>query len=96
MADRSRWSDAAYVIAARGASREVLPVRGGAENSPIVYRVRDYEGAVEGERSVLRFSEVVRGLACDLALIYGEEVALRDDGRSDFGALMAKRGGLMR
>jgi ATP-dependent DNA ligase len=45
---------------------------------------------------VLRFSEVVRGLACDLALIYGEEVALRDDGRSDFGALMAKRGGLMR
>jgi len=33
---------------------------------------------------VLRFSEVVRGLACDLALIYGEEVALRDDGRSDF------------
>jgi hypothetical protein len=35
------------VIAARGASREVLPVRGGAENSPMVYRVRDYEGAVE-------------------------------------------------
>jgi hypothetical protein len=62
----------------------------------MVYRVRDYEGAVEGERSVLRFSEVVRGLACDLAPIYGEEVALRDDGRSDFGALMAKRGGLMR
>jgi hypothetical protein len=47
VADRSRWSDAAYVIAARGASREVLPVRGGAENSPMVYRVRDYEGAVE-------------------------------------------------
>jgi ATP-dependent DNA ligase len=42
---------------------------------------------------VLRLSEAVRGLACDLALIYGEEVALRDDGRSDFGALMAKRGG---
>ena len=41
----------------------------------------------------MRFSEVVRGLACDLALIYGEEVALRKDGRSDFGALMAKRGG---
>jgi hypothetical protein len=41
---------------------------------------------------VLRFSEVVRGLACDLALIYGEEVALR----GDFGALMAKRGRLMR
>jgi hypothetical protein len=39
---------------------------------------------------------VVRGLACDLALIYGEEVALRDDGHSEFGALMAKRGGLMR
>ena len=62
----------------------------------MVYCVRDCEGAVGRERSVLRFSEVVRGLACDLALIYGEEVALRDDGRSDFGALMAKRGGLMR
>jgi hypothetical protein len=33
VADRSRWSDAAYVIAARGASREVLPVRGGAPPS---------------------------------------------------------------
>ena len=84
------------MIAARGASREVLPVRGGDENSPIVYRVRDYEGAVEASEVGLRFSEVVRGLACDLALIYGEEVALRDDGRTDFGALMAKRGGLMR
>ena len=61
----------------------------------MVYCVRDCEGAVGRERSVLRFSEVVRGLACDLALIYGE-VALRDDGRSEFGALMAKRGGLMR
>ena len=96
MADRSRWSDAAYVIAARGASREVLPVRGGAENSQwsIAYAIR--KEPLRRERSVLRFSEVVRGLACDLALIYGEEVALRDDGRSDFGALMAKRGGLMR
>ena len=48
MADRLRWSDAAYVMAARGASREVLPIRGGTENSPAVYRVlRDYEGAVE-------------------------------------------------
>ena len=44
----------------------------------------------------MRFSEVVRSLACDLALIYGEEVALPGDGRSDFGALMAKRGGRMR
>ena len=30
-----------------GASREVLPVPGGAEDSPMVCRVRDYEGAVE-------------------------------------------------
>ena len=96
MADRSRWSDAAYVIAARGASREVLPVRGGAENSPIVYRVRDYEGAVEAREVGVEIQRSGRGLACDLALTYGEEVALWDDGRSDFGALMAKRGGLMR
>jgi hypothetical protein len=70
------------VIAARGASREVLPVRGGAENSPTVYRgLRDYEGAVEarevdGEILGTTVSEAVRGLACDLALIYGEAVAL--------------------
>ena len=45
---------------------------------------------------MLRYSEAVRGLACDRALIYGEAVALRDDGRNDFGALTAKRSGLMR
>ena len=97
MADRSRWSDAAYVIAARGASREVLPVRGGAENSPMVYRVlRDYEGAVEAREVGV---EIQRGgprpglrSGADLR----KEVALRDDGWSDFGALMAKRSGLMR
>jgi hypothetical protein len=35
----------------------------------------------------------VRGLSLDEALIDGEAVVLRDDGRSDFGALMTKRGG---
>jgi ATP-dependent DNA ligase len=53
------------------------------------------------ERSVVEtlgnaVCEAVRGLTCDLALINGEAVALRDNGRGDFGALMAKRGGLMR
>jgi hypothetical protein len=61
----------------------------------------DYEGAVEarevgGEILGNAVSEAVRGLACDLALIDGEAVALRDDGRSDFHALLTKRGGLMR
>jgi ATP-dependent DNA ligase len=40
-------------------------------------------------------AEAVRGLIVDRALIDGEAVVLRDDGRSDFGALMAKRGGFM-
>jgi hypothetical protein len=35
----------------------------------------------------------VRGLSVDEALIDGEAVVLRDDGRTDFGALMTKRGG---
>jgi hypothetical protein len=99
VADRSGWSDAAYVIAARGASREVLPVRGGTENSPAVYRIlRDYEGAVEarevgGEILGNTVSDAVRGLTTDLALIDGEAAALRDDGRSNFHALLTKRGG---
>jgi bifunctional non-homologous end joining protein LigD len=38
-------------------------------------------------------AEAVRGLAVDRALIDGEAVVLRDDGGSDFGALMTKRGG---
>jgi ATP-dependent DNA ligase len=40
-------------------------------------------------------SEAVRDLAADEALIEGEAVALRDDGRSDFQALLTKRGGVM-
>jgi bifunctional non-homologous end joining protein LigD len=43
-----------------------------------------------------RFSgvaEAVCGLSVDRALIDGEAVVLRDDGRGDFGALMTKRGG---
>jgi bifunctional non-homologous end joining protein LigD len=37
--------------------------------------------------------EAVRGLACDSALLDGEAVVLRKDGRSDFVALLTKRGG---
>ena len=37
-------------------------------------------------------AEAVRGLACDGALIDGEAVVLRKDGRSDFRALLTKRG----
>jgi bifunctional non-homologous end joining protein LigD len=45
-----------------------------------------------------RFSaiaEAVRGLACDSALLDGEAVVLRKDGRSDFVALLTKRGGAL-
>ena len=38
-------------------------------------------------------AEAVRGLNVDRALIDGEAVVLRKDGRSDFGALLTKRGG---
>ena len=38
-------------------------------------------------------AEAVRGLACDSALIDGEAVVLRKDGRSGFSALLTKRGG---
>jgi bifunctional non-homologous end joining protein LigD len=38
-------------------------------------------------------AEAVRGLSADKALIDGEAVVLRKDGRSDFGALLTKRGG---
>jgi bifunctional non-homologous end joining protein LigD len=38
-------------------------------------------------------AEAIRALACDSALIDGEAVALRKDGRSDFVALLTKRGG---
>jgi bifunctional non-homologous end joining protein LigD len=37
--------------------------------------------------------ETVRGLNVDRALIDGEAVVLRKDGRSDFGTLLTKRGG---
>jgi bifunctional non-homologous end joining protein LigD len=39
-----------------------------------------------------RIAEAVRGLPADEALIDGEAVVLRPDGRSDFQALMTKRG----
>jgi bifunctional non-homologous end joining protein LigD len=38
-------------------------------------------------------AEAVRGLNVDRALIDGEAVVLQEDGRSDFAALMTKRGG---
>jgi bifunctional non-homologous end joining protein LigD len=38
-------------------------------------------------------AEAVGGLPMDQALIDGEAVVFRDDGRSDFGALVTKRGG---
>jgi hypothetical protein len=40
-----------------------------------------------------RIAEAVRGLNADEALIDGEAVVLRNDGRSDFIALLTKRGG---
>jgi hypothetical protein len=41
-----------------------------------------------------RIADAVRGLPVDEALIDGEAVVLRDDGRSDFGVLMTKSGGV--
>jgi transposase len=49
-----------------------------------------------GEDFTYRFptiAEAVRGLSVDRALIDGEAVVLTSDGRSDFEALMTKRGG---
>ena len=40
-----------------------------------------------------RIAESVRGLPADEALIDGEAVVFQDDGRSDFHALLTKRGG---
>jgi bifunctional non-homologous end joining protein LigD len=40
-----------------------------------------------------RIAEAVRGLSADEALIDGEAVVFQDDGRSDFHALLTKRGG---
>jgi bifunctional non-homologous end joining protein LigD len=42
-----------------------------------------------------RIADAVRGLAADAALIDGEAVVFRDDGRSDFVALLTRRGWLM-
>ena len=39
-----------------------------------------------------RIADAVRGLSADEALIDGEAVVFRDDGRSDFVALLTKRG----
>ena len=41
----------------------------------------------------LGIAEAARRLSLDRALVDGEAVVFRDDGRSDFGALMTKRGG---
>jgi bifunctional non-homologous end joining protein LigD len=53
-------------------------------------------GADEAADFSYRFpgiAEAVRGLSADEALIDGEAVVLRIDGRSDFHALMTNRGG---
>ena len=42
-----------------------------------------------------RIADAMRGLPVGEALIDGEAVVFRDDGRSDFHALLTKRGGLM-
>jgi bifunctional non-homologous end joining protein LigD len=42
-----------------------------------------------------RIADAVRGLSADEALIDGEAVVFQDDGRSDFHALLTKRGWLM-
>src|SRR6516225_9477317 len=39
-----------------------------------------------------RIAEAVRGLPVDEAMIDGEAVVFQDDGRSDFRALLTKRG----
>jgi hypothetical protein len=43
----------------------------------------------------LRIAEAVRGLSADEAMIDGEAVVFMDDGRTDFHALLTKRGWLM-
>jgi ATP-dependent DNA ligase len=40
-----------------------------------------------------RIAEAIRGLPAERALVDGEAVVFRPDGRSDFGALLTKRGG---
>jgi bifunctional non-homologous end joining protein LigD len=42
-----------------------------------------------------RIADAVRGLSADEALIDGEAVVFQDDGRSDFHALLTKRGWLI-
>jgi bifunctional non-homologous end joining protein LigD len=51
------------------------------------------QAATEPRRLFPTIAEAARGLACDGALIDGEAVVLRKDGRSDFRALLTKRGG---
>jgi hypothetical protein len=53
-------------------------------------------GAAAEQNRFLGIVEAVRGLVGDEALIDGEAVVPRDDGRSDFHALMTKRGGALR
>jgi bifunctional non-homologous end joining protein LigD len=40
-----------------------------------------------------RIAEAVRGLPAERVLVDGEAVVFRDDGRSDFEALLTRRGG---
>jgi bifunctional non-homologous end joining protein LigD len=52
-------------------------------------RAADFTGRFQ------RIAEAVRGLNVDQAMIDGEAVVFQDDGRSDFHALLTKRGWLM-
>jgi ATP-dependent DNA ligase len=54
--------------------------------------VEQARGGLHGSVS-RRYAEAVRSLNVDKALIDGEAVVLRKDGRSDFLALLTKRGG---
>jgi hypothetical protein len=45
------------------------------------------------DTAIEAIAEAIRSLPADRALINGEAIVLRHDGRSDFGALMTERGG---
>ena len=69
---------------------------GPSRSSPASKASASRSGGRRGADFTFRFptiAEAVRGLPADQALIDGEAVVLRKDGRSDFGALLIKRGG---
>ena len=77
-----------------GSSRSLLSARDQAvDRSPFQMTPIRRCCRLQHSLGLLRIAEAVRDLNVDRALIDGEAVVLRDDGRSDFGALMTKRGG---